>query len=170
VLPRSPKRTDKGEKPMFWGTQLQKQWGTFLCFLLRRRQHTLCAERSLKKCFDRSVTPSRRNLCMNKTILLALETYEGKKRKKNEQILAPYQCVSNSDRIKHACHHVKDVKHFTGPYLQRVRLFLMPALWHFPLLRPTAVDAFNLHKKVNLFHSHIHKYLCNNIKTCLVLL
>jgi hypothetical protein len=66
---------------------------------------------------------------MNKTILLALETYESKKiKKKNEQILAPYQCVSNADRIKHACDHVKDVKQFTGPYLQRVRLFLMPAL------------------------------------------
>lgn len=45
---------------------------------------------------------------------------------------------------------MKDVKHFTGPSLQRVRLFLMPAFWHFPLLRPSAVDAFNLHKKVNL--------------------
>lgn len=39
-----------------------------------------------------------------------------KVKKKNEQILAPYQCVSNADRIKHACDHVKEVKHFTGPY------------------------------------------------------
>jgi len=41
---------------------------------------------------------------------------EKKKEWKNEQILAPYQCVPNAERIKHACDHVKDVKHFTGPY------------------------------------------------------
>jgi hypothetical protein len=45
-----------------------------------------------------------------------METYQSKKRK-NEQILAPYPCVSSADRIKNACDRVKDVKHFTGPSL-----------------------------------------------------
>jgi hypothetical protein len=62
-------------------------------------------------------------------------------RKKDEQILAPNLCVSSAYRIKNAWDLVLDVKHFTGPYLQRTHLR------HLQLLRPSAADAFNLHQK-----------------------